>query len=93
MTLQEIIEALKKIMLKYSNYITEAWIFGSFAKNNQHKTSDIDIAINCTDWTKWFDIVDDINEIETIRRFDIHNINGCDFVFDMEDIRNGIKLY
>ncbi len=89
----ELVESLKKIISKYGDCVTEAWLFGSMARGDYKKSSDIDIAVDCRDVNRWFELADEIDNIETIRRIDLHNMSYCEFIFDMGEIRNGIKLY
>lgn len=59
----EIIENIKNILLKYK--IEEAYLFGSFARGDYNKFSDIDIAVKCEDLNKYFELIEDfVNEAE-----------------------------
>ena len=92
MTKDEILQSIRTIIENSSADIGEAYIFGSFANNTDTQFSDIDIAISCEDCGRFFDICDEINEILTLRKFDIHKTYNEKFHFDMEAIRSGIKL-
>ena len=92
MTKNEILNELQRIIDCNKDNIDEAYIFGSFAKNTDTDYSDIDVAVSCEDNGRFFDICDEINEILTMRKFDIHNIYYEKFHFDMEAVKSGIKL-
>lgn len=91
----EIINSIKNIILKYEKYIKEAYIFGSYARGDFNKYSDIDIAIYCEDYDIYFNVCEEIENINTIRKIDIHNLAYCHFYFDMKEVKNknAIKLY
>lgn len=53
---KEIIELVRKYLLKIDIEYKEAWIFGSYAKGNFHKDSDLDIAIIVDDSQNTYEI-------------------------------------
>lgn len=83
----EIIEEIKNIVIKYKQYKFE--IFGSRARGDYHKKSDIDIAI-------WKDVSED-DKYKIMNDFDMLNIiYKIDLVFITDDTKkellNSIKL-
>lgn len=69
MEFNDIINKFLSICKDYKG-IKKIILFGSYAKGNNHKTSDIDIAISGE--FDYFDLIDRIeNEIYTLRSFDI----------------------
>lgn len=86
-----IITQIKEIMSKYN--IQNVYLFGSFSNNTYNKFSDIDLLVDCEDLNVYFDFIESVNEIYTIRKFDIHNLQYSDFIFDVKEIiKNAIKL-
>ena len=72
--------------------VTEAFIFGSYATGDYNDYSDIDVAIDC-DIDDYLDIIDRLEDIDTIRRFDVHNIKLSNFAFDVRSIKDVIQLH
>lgn len=71
MEINDIISKFLNITKEFSG-IKSVILFGSYAKNNQTKTSDIDIAISGE--YDYFTLIDKIkDEINTLKRFDIVN--------------------
>ena len=75
MTIEEILFEIKNICIL--NNVSKIVLFGSFAKGNNHKTSDIDIAVDGD--FDYFELLDEINSINTLRDVDL---------VDLRDLRN-----
>lgn len=72
MKIEEIMNCIKDICTRHH---VRSYLFGSFAKGLAHKTSDIDIAVDCDDENVYWLIEDEISEIETLRKIDILYLN------------------
>lgn len=62
MSINEIMAKIIKQRIK--NNVSKIILFGSFAKGNTHKTSDIDIAVDGQ--FDYYNLQKDLNNIETI---------------------------
>lgn len=87
---QAVIENIREVLSSFST-IKSAFIFGSYAKGNYDRFSDIDIMIDCG-IDEYFEIVERLESIDTIRRFDVHNVNYSGFKFDKEKLGDVIQL-
>ena len=83
MTLDQIIERVKQIGEKY--HAEQVILFGSFAKGTATKYSDIDIAVSGVKEMESFQ--QEIEEIETLRSFDIVDIEKCGNQLLLEEIK------
>lgn len=92
MGFDEIIKELLNIVRKFTG-IEQVILFGSFAKNTQTKTSDIDIAISGE--FDYFELLDAIkSNINTLRQFDIINYDEiCSSNLKREIDEHGKLLY
>lgn len=83
MTLDQIIERVKQIGEKC--HAEQVILFGSFAKGTATKYSDIDIAVS---GVKDMELLrQDIEEIETLRSFDIVDMETCRNELLLEEIK------
>lgn len=87
----KLILEIKHILDSFST-VKSAYLFGSYATDHYNAYSDIDIAIDC-DIDDYFDILDELDRLNTIRRFDVHNVNYSTFVFDTRRLENVIQLH
>ena len=87
---QAVIENIREVLSSFST-IKSAFIFGSYAKGNYDRFSDIDIMTDCG-IDEYFEIVERLENIDTIRRFDVHNVNYSGFKFDKEKLGDVIQL-
>lgn len=83
MTLEQILEQVKKIGEKY--HAEQVILFGSFAKGTATKYSDIDIAVSGVKKIEF--LRQEIEKIETLRSFDIVDMETCGNEFLVEEIR------
>lgn len=83
MTLDQIIERVKQIGEKC--HAEQVILFGSFAKGTATKYSDIDIAVSGVKEMESFQ--QEIEEIETLRSFDIVDIEKCGNQLLLEEIK------
>lgn len=88
---QAVIANIKTVLSSFST-IRGAFIFGSYAAGNYNRFSDIDIMIDC-DLDEYFEVVERLESIDTIRRFDVHNVNYSGFKFEKEKLGDVIQLY
>ncbi|MFY9590313.1 nucleotidyltransferase domain-containing protein [Rickettsia endosymbiont of Halotydeus destructor] len=58
--------------LKFLPFVKEIWLFGSRARGDNHKLSDIDLAIICPNITdqEWLKIIDIIENADTLLKID-----------------------
>lgn len=76
------------------NNALEVILFGSFAKNTAHKTSDIDIAVRTENEDDFYRIEDEISNIDTLRSIDVVNIEQKGLSRNLlEEIKGGKVLY
>lgn len=75
--------------------VIAAYLYGSFAADEQHPKSDVDIAIYFKDYPlkKLLEISRRIQEIDIERRFDIKALNEADARFQFRVIQHGKVLY
>lgn len=80
---------------KKQESLKNVWLFGSIAKGTYRKFSDVDILIDCgDDYLLFADLCDAIDDIDTYRRFDIHDLRNAHFKFDLQEVYDhGIRLY
>jgi len=80
--------------------IASAWLFGSYAKDNQRDTSDIDLALISDKFT--YNFLDNNHQTALLNweypDIEVHHFNTKDFQWDTspfinEIIRTGIKIY
>lgn len=91
MSRDEILSAVKDILARYN--VQEAYLFGSYARGDYNKFSDIDLAISCEDLDDYFEIVERLDEIDTMRKFDVHNLCYTSFSFNVEEVKkDAVKL-
>ena len=83
MTLDQIIERVKQIGEKC--HAEQVILFGSFAKGTATKYSDIDIAVSGVKEMESFQ--QEIEEIETLRSFDIVDMETCQNELLLEEIK------
>lgn len=83
MTVEQILEQVKIIGEKY--HADNVILFGSFAKGTATKYSDIDIAVSGVKEMESFQ--QEIEEIETLRSFDIVDIEKCGNQLLLEEIK------
>ena len=83
MTLDQIIERVRQIGEKY--HAEQVILFGSFAKGTATKYSDIDIAVSGVKEMESFQ--QEIEEIETLRSFDIVDMETCQNELLLEEIK------
>lgn len=70
---REIIEAVKKIILKHSQP-TRIYIFGSSVESGNDTPEDLDIAYDCPDDKNFYLIKEDVSELATLLKIDVVNI-------------------
>lgn len=70
-------------------------LFGSRARCSNGERSDIDLALYAKDTKQYFEILDFIEEIETLLMFDVIDMNSGAFSHDLcEEIqRDGVLIY
>lgn len=83
----EIVEVLKKY-----ECIKEAYLFGSRARGDYKKTSDIDIAINTNEDIK-LNLLRDLEEIRCIHTFDVVDVNNVSSELIKNIKTDGICIY
>lgn len=89
MTVDIVLEDIKEICKKYK--AKEVILFGSRAKGTALERSDIDIAVSGIEDIE--DLKDEIEEIPTLYKIDIVNIDTCKNNLLVEDIKEyGKKL-
>lgn len=89
MTVDIVLEDIKEICKKYK--AKEVILFGSRAKGTALERSDIDIAVSGIEDIE--DLKDEIEEIPTLYKIDIVNIDTCKNNLLLEDIKEyGKKL-
>lgn len=89
MTVDIVLEDIKEICKKYK--AKEVILFGSRAKGTALERSDIDIAVSGIEDIE--DLKDEIEEIPTLYKIDIVNIDICKNNLLLEDIKEyGKKL-
>lgn len=81
---ETIVQEAVRIIRKYLTDEYEVLLFGSWAKGNANETSDLDIAIlgkNEVDWNVMARILSEVDEIKTLRKIDIVDLNsvGAEF--------------
>ena len=73
LTIDEILEQIKKICLK--NGVSHLYLFGSYASGTQTETSDIDIVVKgVPDYGKLYE---EIQNIPTLKTIDIFEYEKC----------------
>ena len=84
------IEKLKKL-----SFIKSIYLFGSRARGDQSKTSDIDLAIDCpTAGEKdWLQIMDVIEDADTLLKIDCVRLEQANTRLKENIYREGVKLY
>lgn len=78
---EEIIKQAVAIIKKHLSNDCKIYLFGSWAKGNALKTSDIDLGIlnnEKTPWKTMTKIKDEIEDINTLRSIDVVDLNSVD---------------
>lgn len=88
MTFERIMSEIERVCR--NNNVKHLYLFGSYAKGNSHKGSDIDIVVKgVNDIIKLKEEIDNIKTLETIDVFDYEN---CKSPFLREDIDKYAKI-
>ncbi|MEE0831187.1 MAG: nucleotidyltransferase domain-containing protein [Longicatena sp.] len=90
MEVEQILKEIEKVCKK--NNVNKLILFGSFAKSTYYDTSDIDIAV-AGNFNYW-DLIDNLESIETLRSIDVVDLNDLKNEHLWEDINKyGRILY
>lgn len=90
MEIDEILEQVKQVCKK--NNVSRLVLVGSFAKGTNHAKSDIDIAVYGD--FDYFALEEDLDQIETLRKFDVIDMRTLCNTALKEDIdKYGKVLY
>lgn len=81
-TFENIIKEIEKVCRE--NNVKHLYLFGSYAKGNNHKGSDIDIVVKGVD--NIVKLKEDIDNIKTLETIDVFNYEMCKSPFLREDI-------
>lgn len=88
MTFEKIMSEIERVCR--NNNVKHLYLFGSYAKGNSHKGSDIDIVVKgVNNIIKLKEEIDNIKTLETIDVFDYEN---CKSPFLREDIDKYAKI-
>lgn len=88
MTFDNIIKNIEKVCKE--NKVSHLYLFGSYAKGNNHKGSDIDIVVKgVKDIHK---LKEDIDNIRTLETIDVFNYEKCKSKYLREDIDKYAKI-
>lgn len=82
MTFENIIKEIEKVCRE--NNVKHLYLFGSYAKGNNHKGSDIDIVVKGVD--NIVKLKEDIDNIKILETIDVFNYEMCKSPFLREDI-------
>ena len=82
MTFENIIKEIEKVCRE--NNVKHLYLFGSYAKGNNHKGSDIDFVVKGVD--NIVKLKEDIDNIKTLETIDVFNYEMCKSPFLREDI-------
>ena len=82
MTFEKIIKEIEKVCRH--NNVKHLYLFGSYAKGNNRKGSDIDIVVKGVD--NIVKLKEDIDNIKTLEIIDVFNYEMCKSPFLREDI-------
>lgn len=90
---ENILHALQAMGEKFN--MEQIILFGSRARCTNTERSDIDLALYAEDVNQYFQILDYIEEIETLLIFDVVDMNSSVFSNDLyEEIkRDGVAIY
>jgi predicted nucleotidyltransferase len=91
----KIIKEIIKIIRQYLSKEYKILLFGSWAKNDALKTSDIDIAIlgkEKAPWSLMTKILQEKEEIRTLRSIDIVDLNSVDDNFKNKILEHAQSL-
>lgn len=90
---EKILIELQRMGEKYD--LGQIILFGSRARCTNGERSDIDLALYAGDAKQYYDILDFIEEIETLLMFDVVDMNGSAFSDDLRDEieRDGVIIY
>lgn len=87
---EEVIEEIRKLAVKYG--MEKVILFGSRARGDFHRTSDIDLAVQGGNFARF--ALDVAEEVSTLLQFDIVNLSGSVQDELAESIvREGVALY
>ena len=88
MSLDKIVDAIKEVCK--NNNVKHLYLFGSYAKGNAHKGSDIDIVVKGVDNISR--LKEDIENIPTLETIDVFNYEMCKNPYLKEDIDKYAKV-
>lgn len=88
MPFDNIIKEIEKVCR--NNNVKHLYLFGSYAKGNNQKGSDIDIVVKGVD--NMIKLKEDIDNIKTLETIDVFNYEMCKSPFLREDIEKYGKI-
>lgn len=90
-----LVKELITLAKKYQEKGVRLFIFGSFAKSSDHKTSDLDLGviwINKRIPKTFTELYRDVQELPTIRKIDLVDMNQVDDAFKREALNQALFL-
>lgn len=92
MTVEQILIEIKKIAEECLSANSKLYLFGSQATGKAHSTSDIDIAVSATTSEEFNQFNDLVEQIPTLRKIDIVNLNKISDSFQEDILKHGKLL-
>ena len=80
--------------IKNLPFVEKVILFGSRARGTHLSRSDIDLAIICPKITRdqWLEVLDIVNEADTLLRIDCLNFDKIDEEFKKSILKDGVEL-
>jgi len=92
MNFTKIIDEVKKAILNHASP-SRIWVYGSRITDEYYEGSDLDIAFDDAQSVDIMAIVDELNELDSLLKIDIKNINKADERFKNRVISTGRVVY
>lgn len=91
-----LMKALEEVAEKYDRKGLILFIFGSFARSKQRKTSDLDIGVlwkSVRNPKMFTELYQDIQQLPTIRKIDLVDMHQVDKDFRKKAVEEGVMLF
>lgn len=88
MTFDNIMKNIEKVCRK--NNVSHLYLFGSYARGDNHKGSDIDIVVKGV--KEIHKLKEDIDDIRTLETIDVFNYENCKSEYLRKDIDKYAKI-
>ena len=89
----ELLASIRTIGQKHG--LAQILLFGSRARGDHSPRSDVDLALRAENAEQYFTILEDLDQLETLLRFDVVDMNSLSLSRDLKEeiLRDGKVIY